>query len=50
MTQGVGGLSSVMENKSDFRYLSPEADVIEIEMEGILCGSNEGVGENDGNW
>lgn len=53
MTQGVGGLSLIMENKSDFNYISPEIYVIEVETEGSLCvsnGENEGVGNNFGTW
>ena len=30
-------------------YLSPEVEVYEVLAEGILCSSNENVGEEDGN-
>jgi hypothetical protein len=30
-------------------YLSPEVEIFEILAEGILCSSNEYVGEEDGN-
>jgi len=32
------------------KYIAPEVEVLEINSEGVLCGSNEGVGENDGLW
>lgn len=30
-------------------YESPALDVVEMEMEGIICGSNENIGVEDGN-
>lgn len=30
-------------------YLSPEVEIFEILAEGILCSSNEGIREEDGN-
>lgn len=30
-------------------YVSPEVEVYEIIAEGILCSSNEDIGEEDGN-
>lgn len=39
-----------MEDIKYFNYESPEIDIIEICTDGILCGSNEGIGENDGVW
>lgn len=36
--------------KESFRteYVAPEFQSIEVLCEGVLCGSNEGVGEDDG--
>lgn len=31
-------------------YESPWLHVVEIEHEGVLCGSNEAVDTNDGIW
>lgn len=31
-------------------YCSPKIEVLEICQEGILCGSNEIVDENTGEW
>jgi len=31
-------------------YESPEIQILEINTEGILCGSNEIVNENEGYW
>jgi hypothetical protein len=31
-------------------YETPEATILEIEPEGIFCGSNEIVDENEGYW
>ena len=31
-------------------YESPEIQILEINTEGILCGSNEIVDENEGYW
>ena len=31
-------------------YSTPEMEIIDIMPEGVLCGSNENVGENDGEW
>jgi hypothetical protein len=30
------------------KYTSPSAEIIDTQYEGILCGSNESVGENEG--
>lgn len=30
-------------------YESPSLDVVEVEMEGFICGSNENIGVEDGN-
>lgn len=35
-----------MENK----YTSPAAEVLELYSEGVLCGSNEVIDENEGIW
>lgn len=32
------------------KYFAPEVEVLEIEQEGVLCGSNEIVDENFGEW
>lgn len=34
----------------DKKYESPEIEVIVLESEGVLCGSNELMYENDGEW
>ena len=39
-----------MENTKINVYESPVTEVIELCFEGVLCGSNEHVGENDGEW
>ena len=31
-------------------YISPEIEVLELYQEGVLCGSNEFVLENEGEW
>ena len=31
-------------------YESPSVDVLEVIMEGVLCGSNESLGEVEGEW
>jgi hypothetical protein len=31
-------------------YQSPLVEIFEILQEGVLCGSNEQVGENEGEW
>lgn len=31
-------------------YLSPLVEIFEVMPEGVLCGSNEQVGENEGEW
>lgn len=31
-------------------YETPEMEIIYLEIEGILCGSNEIIGENEGDW
>ncbi len=39
-----------MEKKCVFYYESPELEVIELDHEGVLCGSNEIIDENEGVW
>jgi hypothetical protein len=39
-----------MESKSVINYESPLLRVVEIDPEGVLCGSNEAVDTNDGIW
>ena len=31
-------------------YITPDVEVLEIQPEGVLCGSNEIVDENFGEW
>jgi len=31
-------------------YMSPEVSVIDILPEGVLCGSNEMLDQNEGEW
>lgn len=31
-------------------YEAPELKIMEIEHEGVLCGSNEIIDENEGYW
>lgn len=31
-------------------YISPEAEILDVAVEGVLCGSNETMDENDGVW
>ena len=31
-------------------YEAPEIEVIFLELQGVLCGSNELMYENDGEW
>ena len=38
-----------MESHS-YDYQSPEFEILEMQSEGLLCGSNEIVDENDGIW
>ena len=33
-----------------FDYQSPESEILEMQSEGLLCGSNEIVDENEGIW
>ena len=37
-----------MDNEKEYKYLTPEVQVYVIQPEGVLCGSNENVGENEG--
>ena len=37
-----------MNNVVEYKYLTPEVQVYMIQPEGVLCGSNENVGENEG--
>ena len=39
-----------METKPIINYESPLLRVVEIEPEGVLCGSNEPVDTNEGIW
>ena len=34
----------------DNQYQTPEIVILEINAEGVLCGSNEFVDENEGEW
>lgn len=40
----------IMKNIKSNVYESPVTEVIDLCFEGVLCGSNEHVGENDGEW
>lgn len=31
-------------------YITPEMGILEVQTEGVLCGSNEGLGESEGEW
>ena len=31
-------------------YISPEVEILDLVSEGVLCGSNETLDENDGIW
>lgn len=31
-------------------YISPEVEILDVVSEGVLCGSNETMDENDGIW
>lgn len=31
-------------------YISPDMEILDIMSEGVLCGSNETLEENDGIW
>lgn len=31
-------------------YFTPEIEILDIDHEGILCGSNEIIRENEGEW
>ena len=31
------------------KYITPEVEICEVFAEGILCSSNENIGEEDGN-
>lgn len=35
---------------SNLNYYSPEIEVLDMMPEGVLCGSNEIIDENDGVW
>lgn len=32
------------------QYQTPEIEILEINAEGVLCGSNEFLDENEGEW
>ncbi len=34
----------------NLNYESPEAGILEIDTEGVICGSNELLKENNGVW
>lgn len=38
------------ENGAERQYAAPEIVVIELQTEGVLCGSNEDLYENEGEW
>jgi len=31
-------------------YISPEMEILDIVSEGVICGSNELLEENEGEW
>lgn len=31
-------------------YVVPQIEVLQLQSEGLLCASNEMLGENDGEW
>ena len=33
-------------NKEKQTYLSPETETLVVRFEGVICGSNEGLGDN----
>jgi hypothetical protein len=39
-----------MNKKTDFYYETPEVKIIDVMIEGVLCGSNEIIDENEGAW
>ena len=43
----VGGAVNIMEENE---YISPHLTELEFYPEGVLCGSNEIIDENDGIW
>jgi hypothetical protein len=43
----VGGAVNIMEENE---YISPHLTELEFYPEGVLCGSNEIIDENDGVW
>ena len=43
----VGGAVNIMEENE---YISPHLTELEFYPEGVLCGSNEVIDENDGVW
>ena len=43
----VGGAVNIMEENE---YISPHLTELEFYSEGVLCGSNEVIDENDGVW
>lgn len=45
---GAGNVCVVMELMQ--YYVAPEIEILEVVPEGLLCGSNETVDENDGEW
>lgn len=43
----VGGAVNTMEENE---YISPHLTVLDLYSEGVLCGSNEIIDENEGIW
>ena len=35
---------------ADNKYEAPSVEIIYIEIQGVICGSNEPIGENEGEW
>lgn len=40
----------MLKTMEEKRYVIPEISVIEIYSEGVICGSNELLEENEGEW
>lgn len=37
-------------NMLEKKYITPEIEVLEVYSEGVICGSNEFLDENEGEW
>lgn len=37
-------------NMLEKKYITPEIEVLEVYSEGVICGSNEILDENEGEW